>query len=198
MDKDCTNCMYEYTCSWEPAGEKGYCEKWKIDIEEEEDTVSKLTEKDDQGNWVLKGVPWENVRQGKVITKETGEKLYGALFKLMQYEDTELSPDKIYELNDLYLEKCQELNKRKWIPVEEALPENPDVMVLVHVSGWPAKNIELVDACELAQYDPEEGWILEMFPEWEDAHPIAWMPLPEPFMISRRQQEVRENYELFR
>lgn len=109
--------------------------------------------------------------------------------RLAEYEDTGLTPQEIYSLKASTILK---VIRGEWIPVEEALPENPDVMVLVQVSGWPVKNIELIDACELAQYDPEEGWILEMFPEWEDAHPIAWMPLPEPFMISRRQQEVSD------
>lgn len=45
------------------------------------------------------------------------------------------------------------------------------------------KNIELVDACELAQYDPKEGWILEMYLYWEDAHPVAWMTLPEMYKV---------------
>lgn len=67
--------------------------------------------------------------------------------------------------------------------MEERLPENHDVMVLVQVSGWPVRNIELVDACELAQYNPKKGWILEMWPEWVDAHPVAWMPLPEMYKV---------------
>ena len=69
----------------------------------------------------------------------------------------------------------------EWILCNERLPEDPEVMVLVQVSGRPRSNIELVDALEMGVYDPEEGWILEMYPEYEDAHPVAWMPLPEPY-----------------
>lgn len=98
--------------------------------------------------------------------------------RLAEYEDTGLTPQEIYSLKASTILK---VIRGEWIPVEEALPENPDVMVLVQVSGWPVKNIELIDACKLAQYDPKEGWILEMWPEWEDAHPIAWMPLPEMY-----------------
>ena len=98
--------------------------------------------------------------------------------RLAEYEDTGLTPQEIYSLKASTILK---VIRGEWIPVEEALPENPDVMVLVQVSGWPVKNIELIDACELAQCDPKEGWILEMFPEWEDAHPIAWMTLPEGY-----------------
>lgn len=59
----------------------------------------KLTQKDDQGNWCLKGVPWENLNVGKIITKEVSEKLYGALWKLMEYEDTNLSPEDVERVN---------------------------------------------------------------------------------------------------
>lgn len=100
--------------------------------------------------------------------------------RLAEYEDTGLTPQEIYSLKASTIMK---VIRGEWIPVEEALPENPDVMVLVQASGWPVKNIELIDACELAQYDPKEGWILEMWPEWGDAHPVAWMPLPEMYNV---------------
>lgn len=66
-----------------------------------------------------------------------------------------------------------------WISVKDALPE-PDVSVLVIVNGKPHKNITLVGAYELAEFDSEEGWILEMWPEWMNAEVSHWMPLPEP------------------
>lgn len=53
--------------------------------------MNRLTEKDDQGNWHLKGVRWEQLHEGQVITGELREKLYGALWKLMEYEDTRKS-----------------------------------------------------------------------------------------------------------
>lgn len=57
--------------------------------------MNRLTQKDDQGNWCLKGVPWKDLYEGSKITKEIWEKLYGALWKLMEYEDTGLSPEEI-------------------------------------------------------------------------------------------------------
>lgn len=60
--------------------------------------MNRLTEKDARGNWSLRGVPWENLREGAIINRETSEKLYGALCKLMRYEDTEMSPNQIQEL----------------------------------------------------------------------------------------------------
>ena len=40
--------------------------------------MTRLTVKDTQGNWALKGVRWEELREGKVITKEMRERLFGA------------------------------------------------------------------------------------------------------------------------
>ncbi|WP_302326307.1 hypothetical protein [Enterocloster lavalensis] len=61
--------------------------------------MCRLTQKDDQGNWCLKGLPWEQLHVGQVITTEVSEKLYGALWKLMEYEDTGLSPEAVEKLN---------------------------------------------------------------------------------------------------
>ena len=67
---------------------------------------------------------------------------------------------------------------QEWISVEDRLPEE-DGEVLVIVSGTPQKNITLNCAYELAEYDPYDGWIMEMWPEWEDAVVTHWMPTPE-------------------
>jgi len=45
-------------------------------------------------------MPWEQLRTGQILTKEVQEKLYGALWKLMEYEDTGLTPDQIAKEND--------------------------------------------------------------------------------------------------
>lgn len=55
--------------------------------------MNRLTEKDDQGNCHLKGVRWEQLHEGQVVTGELREKLYGALWKLMEYEDTGVDPE---------------------------------------------------------------------------------------------------------
>lgn len=73
----------------------------------------------------------------------------------------------------------KQMTEWRWISVEERLPDG-DELVLAVVSGWPVKNVELRDAYELARYAPTEGWILEMWPEWEGAEVSYWMPLPEP------------------
>lgn len=72
--------------------------------------MNRLTEKDDQGNWHLKGVRWEQLNEGQVITGELREKLYGALWKLMEYEDTGMDPEEVEEL--LNFEKTDSYNLR--------------------------------------------------------------------------------------
>ena len=66
----------------------------------------------------------------------------------------------------------------RWIPVTERLPDNDD-FVLVVACGQ-AGNIRLDNAFQLGQFSMSEGWILEMWPEWEDPKVTNWMPLPEP------------------
>lgn len=68
----------------------------------------------------------------------------------------------------------------EWISVKDRLPEDEDEIVLVIASGKPKHNITLNRAYELANYSPEEGWILTEYPEWECATVTHWMPLPEP------------------
>ena len=65
-----------------------------------------------------------------------------------------------------------------WISVKDRLP-NDDDSALVIVSG-KVGNITLDNAIELAQFSMDEGWILEMWPEWEDPKVRYWMPLPKP------------------
>lgn len=67
---------------------------------------------------------------------------------------------------------------QEWISAKDRLPENDDI-VMVIASG-KVGNITLVNALELGTYSIDEGWILEMWPEWEDPKVTYWMPLPQP------------------
>lgn len=67
----------------------------------------------------------------------------------------------------------------KWILCSEYLPDH-EGQVLVQVSG-KFKNTTFDNAFELAEYDKNEGWILETFPEWGNPDVIAWQLLPEPY-----------------
>lgn len=64
--------------------------------------MNRLTEKDEQGNWCVKGLPWKNLYVGALISEETWEKLYGALRKLLDYEETGLSPEGMERRNSFH------------------------------------------------------------------------------------------------
>ena len=95
--------------------------------------MKRLTQKDEQGNWSLRGVPWEHLYEGKIITKELWKRLYGALWKLMEYEDTGLTPEEAEALDSfersqvgkMLKELNEEQRKHRWIPVEERLRDIP-------------------------------------------------------------------------
>ena len=86
--------------------------------------MSSLTQKGEQGNWCLKGLPWGQLYVGQVITQEVSEKLYGALWKLMEYEDTGMTPEQVEELNTFDGSQAvrataalqEEQRKHRWIP----------------------------------------------------------------------------------
>lgn len=85
--------------------------------------MNRLTEKDKQGNWSLKGVKWEQLHEGATITGELWKKLYGALWKLMEYEDTGLDPDDAIRLDNfnqcsagkVMKKLAEEKAKHRWI-----------------------------------------------------------------------------------
>lgn len=79
--------------------------------------MKRLTEKDDQGNWCLKGIRWEQLHEGQVITGELWKKLYGALWKLMEYEDTGMDPEEVEELRNF--EKTNSYRLLKKLNAEE-------------------------------------------------------------------------------
>ena len=120
-------------------------------------------------------MPWEYLYEGKIITKELWERLYGALWKLMEYEDTGLAPEEIERLKD----------KHRWIPVEERLPEE-DVIVLVTVSGF-CDCITFSNAIQLGSFCSDGSWFIEGYPDWDDPEVTAWMPLPAPYQKEEKR-----------
>lgn len=145
--------------------------------------MNRLTQRDSQGNWCLKGMPCKCLRWGGVITMVIQNNLYEALCKLKDYEDTGLSPNQIEEIDKLYREKCKEVaelrRRRRWIPVEEELPEN-NMYVLMSFESFsmPLIGRYEVDGTGGAFYvgdDDEESCISQ------DLVVNAWMPLPEPY-----------------
>lgn len=72
--------------------------------------MGRLTEKDDQGNWCIRGLPWKNLHSGIAITENTYERIYAAAKKLLDYEDTGLTPDEINALRERDTAKEPEVN----------------------------------------------------------------------------------------
>ena len=60
-------------------------------------SMVRLTEKNKTGFWQQRGVSWEKLQEGHKITKTVSEKIYGALCKLKDYEETGLRPDQVAE-----------------------------------------------------------------------------------------------------
>ena len=129
----------------------------------------RLTERKDSGHWSLRDVPWNQFKPGVVITKKIWEKLYRALWKLKDYEDTGVDPDEIGDA----------INYRVgWIPATERLPETGK-HVLISFSNF---TVPITGRYE----EDEEGGAF--FAGDEDESLIskglivnAWMPLPEPY-----------------
>lgn len=72
--------------------------------------MGRLTQKEASGRWQVKGIPWEGLREGGTLTKETSQILYGCLCKLKDYEDTGMDPYRIeglrFELEDMAERVC--------------------------------------------------------------------------------------------
>ena len=137
--------------------------------------MKRLTECDEQGNWSLKGVSWEKLHAGAVISVNLENELYGALQKLMEYENTGVTPQKIYELKSGTILK---LMSKQWIPVEERLPED-DKYILLSFDNFSTPTVGRYEADESggAFYlgDEDESCVKQ------DMYVNAWMPLPEPY-----------------
>lgn len=141
--------------------------------------MNRLTEKYNQGSWGLKGICWEQLYEGQVITGEMCGKLHGALWKLMEYENTGMTPEEVEKLHD-------EQDKHRWISMEEQLPED-DVLVLVTVSGI-YNAMTFVDVIQIGVHD-REGWFIEGYEKWDNPNVTAWMPLPAPYRPAPEQNK---------
>lgn len=166
-----------------------------------------LTEVDDNGNWKLKGMEWSQIKPGAVITVQVWEKLYGALWKLKDYEKTGLMPDKVLELNEETQEQARAMLKRvarlsdeiermkgeerqQWIPVAEKLPE-PETYILVSFDNYTFPDI--------ATYRVDDDGSGAFYPGDEDYTYLstgffvnAWMPLPEPYKAEVEEKPVAD------
>lgn len=126
----------------------------------------------------------------KLIDKFDNEKIKGLtdfehmqVFNALKYLDMYQKIGTIAKLIELKqnADKSDKHYNGGWNSCEDRLPEDDDICVLVQVSG-KHKNITFENAFELATYEKEEGWILEIYPDWKNPNIIAWQPLPEPYL----------------
>lgn len=161
--------------------------------------MKRLTEKDDQGNWCLKGIRWEQLHEGQVITGELWKKLYGALWKLMEYEDTGMDPEEVEELRNFektnsyrLLKKLNaEERKNRWISVEEQLPEFGEKILMTweryeKISGMTYRYIHVM----WLEYIEDDGTpVFETENGIPNGKVLAWMPLPSPYRPAPEQDK---------
>ena len=134
--------------------------------------MNRLTEKRNNGSWGLKGVDWKQITPGAEITDEVWRKLYGALCRLKDYEDTGLMPDEI--------ERMKGKERQQWISVEERLPEE-NKSVLLYMKSRSSSG-----TCIQTGSIDKGFWFTQSYPGFQglanrEFHVMAWMPLPEPY-----------------
>lgn len=130
--------------------------------------MARLTRKDKNGNWHLKEVSWERLRAGAELDKATADRIYGALCKLLAYEDTGLEPAEVVE----------EREKHRWIPVKKRLPEGESYIFLSFVNfSLPLVGRYEQDESGGAFYIGDEDITCVS----QGVFVNAWLPLPEPY-----------------
>ena len=71
----------------------------------------------------------------------------------------------------------------------ELPPEGKTVLALV--SGSPTENITLHASYQTAVYIPDEGWVIDEWPEWETPEVICWQNCPEvPEEVRRLLEDI--------
>lgn len=150
--------------------------------------MGRLTEKDACGHWRLKGLPWKNLYEGTPITRETYEVLYGALCKLLAYEETGLTPEEIEMRTYCTMgTPCEfqssKIRKDGWIPVEERLPEEKVNPVSQDFYEYQV-TAQFGNVKDVRHYKYGNGhwW---QGPGIVDKYVIAWRENPEPYRPER-------------
>lgn len=133
---------------------------------------NKLTWSNPNGTWGLKNYD---------IKKVPGE-LQGALYKLHDYEKTDLSPNEVETMKEdfspaeaaAYLKGCTRENTG-WIPCSKRLPEEPPK------DEYKLYNVTVEGDTEATTLGYVAGgiWIDDFGTTY---NVIAWQPLPEPYI----------------
>lgn len=129
--------------------------------------MKRLTQQDKYGNYCLDGVTYEQLYEGHRIEFDAAEKIYGALRKLKDYEDTGMDPEDVERMK----EACG------WIPVDERLPK-PGKRYLTTMKYRESDVVGVYEAV----YGSDGLWYRENSePIHECLTVIAWRSLPDPY-----------------
>ena len=147
--------------------------------------MGRLIECDDQGNWRLKGLQWKDLHVGEALSEHTRQRIYGALCKLKDYEDTDLSPEEVERLNEwdgsqavqATVKLQAEKRKHRWTPVSEMLPPEDKIML---VSCKTKKGLKSVNRA----YYSAGCW----HGSGSMSGVVAWMQLPDPHRPEEEEQ----------
>lgn len=109
------------------------------------------------------------MRRAAIDVRAVKEQAMTMYWRLKKYEDTGLTPRQLIEMDRLYTEMCREVQRYRWIPVEDRLPAPGDT-VLAYIKHNYA----------------EDGWRAYMVYKYTDhwvgmgnlCEVLAWMPLP--------------------
>lgn len=137
-------------------------------------TDKMLIGKTPDGDWEVNGIPWSGIVSG----------IYWVLCRLRDYEKTGLQPEQLLEMNELYLEKCREVNALKkrdqWIPVGQEEKKPPE-------EGYILLSFENCSLPEIGRYEGDEtGGAFYAGDDEESCISMglvvnAWRPLPEQY-----------------
>lgn len=154
--------------------------------------MGRLTESDGCGNWNIKGLPWESLCEGQVITEETRQIIYGCLCKLKDYEDIGPSPEQLKKIDELFSEVCKEVGQLKqkvndagWIPCSKQLPEMHKVPLDYDEYYLISDSVLVTDGngVFISEYEVDDDYRYGWFNDGAKCENAIthWMPLPKPY-----------------
>ena len=116
------------------------------------------------------------VRRAIIDTRAVREEAMTLYWALKKYEDTGLTPDEVEQLKE----------NRRWILVEERLPEEDESVIIC----TRRKYVKEGTYTERYGYEMRKGFYTEnCFEELCDV--AAWMPLPRPYQGHQQPDRLR-------